>query len=158
MFLLILSTVLSFITVHTSIIGKLIFKWRNRPSSEEMQLISQKKELLVEQSQYNITENFAKYSKVQRKINKIEETLAECHSKNNGLTMQIGLTYGLKILFGFTLVLFSLYFRHTPVFTIDKKIDMTPFSFIISYPNGHNIVSFHFWSLCCTSVAKLIKL
>ncbi|KAG5897462.1 hypothetical protein JTB14_002723 [Gonioctena quinquepunctata] len=90
MFLLITATVLSFLSVHSSIIGNLISKWMNKPSIRETELISERRQLKIEQSQLSITDDFAKYSKLQRKIIKIDEAVSAYRSGNSGLTVKIG--------------------------------------------------------------------
>lgn len=130
----------------------------NKPTVEEKQLIEARNDLKTEQSQINITENFAKHSRLQRKINGIDEKLNDLRSDRNNITVHFAITYGVKLFLGLLILISSLYFRNTPVFHIDERITLIPFDRIISYPNEKNTVSFHFWVLCCSSVARLIKI
>lgn len=127
------------------------------PTVEEKELMEDKRCLKTEQSEISITENFAKYSKLQRKINSIDEKLNELRGNRNDITLQLLITYGLKILIGTIIFFCSVYFRNSPLFHIDERISLMPFNKIVSYPNGQNTVSFHFWVLCCSAVARLIK-
>lgn len=113
--------------------------------------------LKYEQNQFSITENFAKHSKLQRKIIVIDEKLNELRSDRNNMTFQFIVIYGLKIFIGMLVLFCSIYFRNVPVFHVDERISLFPFNHIVSFPNEKNSVSFHFWVLCCTTVARLIK-
>lgn len=114
--------------------------------------------LTTEQNQISITENFAKHSKLQRKINVLDEKLNEIRSERNNMSVQLTVIYGVKILIGVLVVIISICFRNYPVIEVDQRINLVPFDHIISYPNKQNTVSFHCWFLCCTAVARLIKL
>ncbi|KAJ8958856.1 hypothetical protein NQ318_019621 [Aromia moschata] len=125
MYPLILSTTLSFLSVHSSLIGKQILKWINRPSGKENQLLSQKFELKSEQSKMNITDDFAKYSKIQRRINTIDEELSLHRNDKNSLTLQLGLTYGLKFALGIMLVVLSIYYRYSPRYRLNAFLTIS---------------------------------
>ncbi|KAJ8985811.1 hypothetical protein NQ317_012051 [Molorchus minor] len=157
MFLLVLSTTLSFISVHSSFLGKQVLKWINRPSEKENKLTTEKSKLKLEQDQLNMTDNFAKYSKIQRRINIIDKELLEYRNEKSNITLQLSLTYGLKFVLGICLAALSIYYRYSPVLKVHSSVDLTPFNHLISYPNESNQVSFHFWVLCCSSIARLIK-
>lgn len=120
-------------------------------------MIEEKNNLKTEQSLLSITENFAKYSKIQRKINLLDEQLNELHKDRNSITFHFFVTYGVKFSIALLIILSSFYYRKTPVFVIDERISLIPFDQIISYPNEKNTVSFHFWVLCCSAVARLIE-
>nr|CAH7766500.1 unnamed protein product [Callosobruchus chinensis] len=158
MILLIIASCLSFLSVHSSFIGTQVLKWLSKPSSKEKQLLSKKRELILQQSSFSMANSFVQYSKIQRRINSIDEELAINRNSANNWTLQFGLLYGTKIVLGVTLIALSVYYRHTPLFTVDINLDLTPFSYIISYPCETNAITLHFWILCCTAVAKLIKL
>lgn len=123
-----------------------------------MTLTEEKKMLKYEQNQISITDSFAKHSKLQRKINIIDEKLDELRSDRNNVTFQFTIIYGFKFVIGILVLFSSIYFRNVPVFHVDERISLIPFDHIISYPNEKNTVSFHFWVICCTAVARLIKL
>ncbi|KAJ8917523.1 hypothetical protein NQ315_005572 [Exocentrus adspersus] len=132
----ILSTLLSIISVYSTTIGKQVLKWVTKPSSVERKLIAEKNDLKLEQSKINMTDSFAKYSKLQRKINVIEEDLTNRRSERNSIILHVALTYGLKVVCGMLVLFFSFYYRHSPVFELSSSIDLVPFNHIISYPNG----------------------
>ncbi|CAG9859581.1 unnamed protein product [Phyllotreta striolata] len=157
MILLIVATILSFASIHSILLGKQILKWWNKPTTKEKDLMTQKNDLKKVQKSISITDNFAKYSRIQRQINKIDEDLNTYKVGKNNLFIHFGLTYGLKVFFGLLLVGLSIYYRSTPVMKIPSDIDLTPFDRFISYPHSEKVVSFHFWVLCSSATAKLIK-
>lgn len=116
--------------------------------------------LEVEQSQISMVDEFASYSKIQRRINVIEQQLSEIRSERsyNVLQLNFVFTYGMKVAFILILMWISIYYRNVPVFKLSQRFDLSPFTRIISYPNTDNSVSVHFWVMCCTAVAKLIKI
>lgn len=135
-----------------------MLKWWNRPTQKEFEILQQIKELRSEQTKLDMVDNFSKYSKIQRKINNHEQQLSEIRtSKNPSITYAFMLPYGLKIMVSLILFVLSIYFRKTPVFMLDEKLDFSPFNYVISYPNDGNAVSVHFFVICCTSIAELIK-
>lgn len=104
-----------------------------------------------------MVDNFAKYSKLQRRINLIDNQLRQNHEQKGSLVTQLGLKYGFKFIFWIILLIFSYYYKSTPVFQLDANINLIPFNTIITYPNGDNYVSFHFWHICCCVVLRIIK-
>ncbi|CAH0556632.1 unnamed protein product [Brassicogethes aeneus] len=159
MFLLFIVPILTFILIHSTLFQSIILKWWKKATPKERELFSQVFKLKREQNTLNMVDDFAKYSKIQRKINVIELELEELKgNKNTTVPLGLAIKYGLKVIISLLLLIMSIYFRNTPVFTIDKSLDLAPFNYIISYPNELNHVSFHFWVICCTSMAELIKL
>nr|CAI5817809.1 unnamed protein product [Callosobruchus analis] len=157
MMLLMLSSCLSFLSIHSNLVGSQMFKLLNRPTSKQRELFSKKRDLQLEQSSMSIADQFVKYSRIQRKINAIDEELTVTQDKRNNWMLSLGLNYGARILFGIILIVLSVYYRHTPLFIVDNNLDLSPFSYIISYPNGNNSVTLHFWIMCCTAVSRLFK-
>ncbi|XP_044750164.1 guided entry of tail-anchored proteins factor 1 [Coccinella septempunctata] len=159
MFLLIISTLLSFLSVHTKIITNPVMHWMNRVSKEEKTKLNEIKALQCAQQKLSMVDNFVEYSKIQRKINKLTESLKESKSRNsNDFFLKIGIPYGLRIIIISMLIILCLYYRGSPLFYLESSINLFPFGYFISFPNGRNSVSFHFWVMCCTAFARLIKL
>ncbi|XP_060516964.1 guided entry of tail-anchored proteins factor 1-like isoform X2 [Cylas formicarius] len=155
--LLIISTILSFLTAYSDNLGKLILHWINKSSKHEKNLLNEKVQLKREQCNYNMMDDFAKYSKVQRKINKIEEELEHIENKKIGFVLSTFCIYSVKCLCTMCILALTVYFKGSYVFKLDDSIDLTPFNYLISYPNEKNFVSIHFWIMCCNVVASLIK-
>lgn len=145
--------------VFCFLIPKLL-KWLNKPTEKEVTLYRNKMKLKHQQSELSITDQFAKYSKIQRQINAIDQQLEEMQStkKSRNFKWDISLIYLLKVPFTLLLLIFSYYYRYTPAFYLNKNFDLFPFSGVIAYPNKEkNAVSIYFWALCCTSALKVMK-
>lgn len=177
MYLFIVLTVLSFLSVHANHLGKpvsvanrtfvkniyhlfspQILKWLNIPTDKECELLSRKRQLLSEQSTLNMVDSFSKYSKIQRQINSIDQEISELQGERSYANFKYNLffKYGLKFLISVLLFVLWIYYRRVAVFSVPRKFDLTPFTKIIAYPNKDNDVSFHFWVLCCTTIARII--
>ncbi|XP_045471243.1 guided entry of tail-anchored proteins factor 1-like [Harmonia axyridis] len=159
MLLLILSTLLSFLSVHTKFITNPLMKWMQSSSKEEISKRNEIKSLQSAQQKLSMVDNFVEYSKIQRKINRITESLKEKELENsNSFYMKIGIPYGLKMIIITLLVILCFYYRSSPLFYLESSINLFPFQYFISFANGKNSVSFHFWVMCCTAFARSIKL
>ncbi|ERL85482.1 guided entry of tail-anchored proteins factor 1 [Dendroctonus ponderosae] len=155
--LLLVATILSFLASHSSRFSNLLRKWTNRLSSEGKQLQKEKQTLKDEQLKYNMVDDFAKYSKIQRKINAIDEKLKACNSNQDSIWWQLASAYVPQVICTLILMFLSMYYRSTPLFRLPDYIDLTPFNYIISYPNERNSVSFHFWVMGCNIIARSLK-
>ncbi|RZB39529.1 uncharacterized protein BDFB_001263 [Asbolus verrucosus] len=147
--------------VHTSPacdVDLQILKWLNKQTGKEKDLMSLKIALKNEQSSINMVDQFAKYSKIQRKINSIDEELQQINGKKptRNFLVQLGFTYGVKSVLVLVLIVLSIYYRYTPVFYLGDKVNLVPFTSLICYPNDVNYVSFYFWVMCSAAVARLL--
>ncbi|VEN38615.1 unnamed protein product [Callosobruchus maculatus] len=97
MILLVVSSCLSFLGMHSSLVGSQMLKLVNRTTSRERELLTKKRDLKLEQSSISMADHFVKYSKIQRKINAIDEELAATQDRNNNWMLELGLTYVLKM-------------------------------------------------------------
>ncbi|XP_030761400.1 protein GET1 [Sitophilus oryzae] len=158
-YLLIISTALSFLSAHPSTISNKFLKWNSKATKEERELLQQRSVLIADQRQHSMVDQFAKYSKLQRRINAIDEKLKEQKDQKNSPTVLYFLLskYGIQMICGFCLLMLTLYYRRTTLFVLDDNIDLSPFNYLISFPNEKNCVSFHFWVMTCNVVARLIK-
>ncbi|XP_044266122.1 guided entry of tail-anchored proteins factor 1-like [Tribolium madens] len=155
---LLISTTVSFLSVHSTIVEKPVFKWLSKQTGREQELQQQKLALKNEQSLLSMVDEFAKYSKLQRRINVIDRELEQIKGEKptNSFVLQLGFTYGVKLVFALLLIVLSLYYRYTPVLYLGDKVNLMPFTNFICYPNEANYVSFYFWVMCCVTVARLI--
>lgn len=117
-------------------------------------------ELQLEQSKLSMVDNFAAYSKLQRRINSIKMNL---NSKSSDQVQryinQFSVTIGVKLIIGFIMLYLVITYRYIPVYIFPKYYNFYPLDKIMAYPNDiPGSVSIHFWFLICNSVArKLIK-
>ncbi|KAF7274205.1 hypothetical protein GWI33_013125 [Rhynchophorus ferrugineus] len=93
MFLIIIPIILSFMAAHSAYIGNKYLRWRTKPSEVEQLLLEERKSLKKEQSQYNMMDAFAKYSKLQRKINIIDDKLKMFSDRKNTFLVKTLATY-----------------------------------------------------------------
>lgn len=115
--------------------------------------------LASEQSELSMVDQFAKFSKIQRKINVIDQELQELRSQRTSSSFLSGIIvkYGFQIPLGIVLLFLSIYYRNTPLFVLDERYDIFPLSRLISYPNTEiNAVSVHFWTISSTVMFKLV--
>lgn len=172
--LLFIATTLSFANAHADLIANwvsfvlstdffdLIFfyqvkKWTNAPTAKQLELLKEKRHLKIEQQKYSMIDEFAKYSKLQRRINALNEELKTSKQGDNPLWKNLVLSHVPQLVGTVILFLLVLYYRSTPIFRLPDGIDLVPFNYIISYPNGRNYVSLHFWIMSCNVVARLIR-
>lgn len=136
-----------------------IFKWLSKQSCREKELIAQRRTLRTQQNTISMVDEFAKFSKLQRRINIIEQELEEIRDRkpSNSFVIQLSFTYGVKVALGILLVLLSIYYRYTPVFYLGDKVNLIPFSSLMCYPNQENFVSFYSWAMCCAAVARSLN-
>lgn len=136
-----------------------ILRWLKKRTTREKELFEQKFKLKQEQSGLNMVDEFAKYSKIQRKINTIDANLDEITASRptNSFFVQIAFVYGVQFVLVLLLIGFSLYFRLTPVIFLGKKVNLAPFTYLICYPNEVNYVSFYFWAMSSAAVARAFK-
>ncbi|XP_065164693.1 guided entry of tail-anchored proteins factor 1 [Atheta coriaria] len=160
MYLFLVTTLIGFLSVHVSVLTKYISKIFNRIPQAERTLLEERRELLKQQAALSVSRDFVKHSKLQRKINAIDEQLKESGSKRNGnnFIYNIGINYGCNILLSVVMIFLSVYYRKVPVFIVETKYNLWPFGGLISFPNDvENSVSVHFWMVSCSSVARLLK-
>lgn len=117
-----------------------------RQSSQEKKIYDEILHLKAEQQGISMTDNFAAYSKLQRRIIKLEDLHKENTQARRSANIKIKLfvTYGLQIILGFTMFVTAYWFRHTPLFVLDQSL--FPFQRLFSYPNDFaNSISPHSW-------------
>lgn len=137
------------------------FRWAYKTTALERLLLTQKADLKFEQSKLSMVDQFARFSRIQRKINSIEQELTELQSQRlrNNLIVRMLCTYVVRFIFGMVLTCLGIYYRNTPLLSISSKFDLSPFTYILSYPNAvDNTVSVPVWIMCCTTVGSIIKI
>ncbi|KAF5290941.1 hypothetical protein FQA39_LY14547 [Lamprigera yunnana] len=158
--LFVVSTLLSLGTCLVDQFLSPAFQWVNGASDYEINLINLKTEYKQNQAKLHLVDNFAKYSKIQRKVNGIDQELHELQNQRlrNGFFIKTVLLYSAKIAMTLLLLIFSIYYRYTPVLVLSSNFSLFPFDCIVSFPlHEQNCVSVPFWILCCTTVGTIIK-
>ncbi|KAL1496958.1 hypothetical protein ABEB36_008001 [Hypothenemus hampei] len=151
------STALSVCLAKATYISQWLPNFEDFSTSSQRDLLRVKRELQTEQQQFNKMDDFAKYSKIQRKINAIDQKLKLSKDKEN-YVLKMCLKFWFHILC--SLLLFGLWitYRQISLFKLPDYVDLRPFNYFISYPNGKNQVSLHFWIITCSIVMRSIQL
>ncbi|KAJ8712198.1 hypothetical protein PYW07_005040 [Mythimna separata] len=130
-----------------------------RPSNEERTVWSEIVKLKAEQKKISMKDEFAAYSKLQRKINRLENQLKDDSQTRIGKNMAVKSTVrmGLQIGLGFLTVLSVIWFRREPIVAL--KGDLFPLSGILRFPSDMpNSISSHVWvGISNVAVRTLLK-
>ncbi|CAL7943626.1 unnamed protein product [Xylocopa violacea] len=95
----------------------------------------------------SIVDEFSKYAKLQRKYNKLENTLKEKANErlSSRMKVQMSITYGFRILNGLLMMVLLYLYRNKPVIILPKGI-LWPIQSLLSWPSSHeNSISFMMW-------------
>ena len=111
----ILSVILTFKLLHLFAIPTLAkcFRFLYRSSKEDNEKLKQLKEFTQQKSKLNMTDNFAKYSKLERQIKKLESELQvnSTHKTTKSFAIRVSLSIFLKIAQVISCLLIVLYVR-----------------------------------------------
>ncbi|KAH9638912.1 hypothetical protein HF086_013811 [Spodoptera exigua] len=130
-----------------------------RPSNEERSVWSEILKLKAEQKGISMKDEFAAYSKLQRKINKLESQLKDDSQTRIGKNLAVKSTIQLvlQVVVGVTTVLSVIWFRREPIVAL--KGDLFPLTTMLRYPSDMpNAISTHVWVLITNvSIRTLLK-
>lgn len=127
------------------------------PSETEQELNKKLFSLRKEQLEITMKDNFVAHAKLQRKMIALEiEIKTESNERNkNKYVWHLGISYGIKALFGLCIFGLVIFYRHTPVYVFPEYMDLYPFNKIISYPNIElGSVSIYFWLMVTNSAVR----
>lgn len=130
-----------------------------RPSNEERSVWSEILKLKAEQKGISMKDEFAAYSKLQRKINKLENQLKDDSQTRIGKNLAVKSTVQLvlQVGVGVTTLLSVIWFRREPIVAL--KGDLFPLTTMLRYPSDMpNAISTHVWVLITNvSIRTLLK-
>ncbi|XP_076371812.1 guided entry of tail-anchored proteins factor 1 [Tachypleus tridentatus] len=108
-----------------------------RESEMEVSLRRQVCDLKAELGSVSMIDEFAKYAKIQRKINKITEELLHQAQLRSTSTMNVGIlaTVVFYVILSATIVYLLLNYRHVPVIILPEEW-LYPLGSILSLPSG----------------------
>ncbi|XP_046573650.1 guided entry of tail-anchored proteins factor 1-like [Haliotis rubra] len=132
------------------LIGKKVF----RLSNEELDLRSQVRDLKSDQESVNMADEFARYMKIQRKIDKIMGQLKQLgSSRSQRLTMlKVGIKMAIHVVHALTMLSLVLTYRNEPLLELPSSY-FFPFSRIVAFPTGiPGGVGIACWVLVCSTV------
>ncbi|KAF6205747.1 hypothetical protein GE061_019920 [Apolygus lucorum] len=137
-------------TLMEKIVKRLVGRGPSSPPSEIETLRRQMEEI-------NMKDDFAKYARLQRQLNKIKDEFKAQASERASAKWKYGLIsrYGTQFLMTITCMVMFWNFRSTPV-VILKEDWLQPVASALSWPtNIPGALSFPVWFLMCSTVLKL---
>ncbi|XP_013200937.2 guided entry of tail-anchored proteins factor 1-like [Amyelois transitella] len=158
-FLMIYFIILCTLSILVPYLTKPIVACFVRPSNEERTIWAEILELKSSQQKISMKEEFAAYSKLQRKINKLESQLKEDSQSRMSKSLAIKSTAQIvvQVVVGIVTVLSVIWFRREPIVAL--KGDLFPLTTILRYPSEMpNAISTHMWVLISNfSIRTLLK-
>ncbi|OWR41665.1 guided entry of tail-anchored proteins factor 1-like [Danaus plexippus] len=130
-----------------------------RPSKDERRLLSEIVKLKSDQVKISMKDEFAAYSKLQRKLNKLETELKDSSQVrlSRSLAIKGSINIFLQVVIAVVIVISVIWFRREPIVAL--RGDLFPLSTILSYPSDvPNAISTHVWFVISkVSVGSLLK-
>ncbi|CAH4030167.1 guided entry of tail-anchored proteins factor 1-like [Pieris brassicae] len=158
-FLLVYFLVLCTISALVPLLVKPIVACFSRPSHQERKLWDEIVMLKCQQKQISMKDEFAAYSKLQRRIIKLEAELKENSQDRLSKTLAIKGTIHivLQVVIGFIIIISVIFFRREPIVAL--KGDLFPLSTLLKYPSETpNAISTHMWVIISNvSIRALLK-
>lgn len=158
-FLLVYFTILCSLSVLVPYMVKPIAACFARPSNEERTIWTQIVNLKAEQKSISMKDEFAAYSKLQRKINRLESQLKDNSQTriNKSLAVRSTIQIGLQAAVAFMTVISVIWFRREPIVVLNG--DLFPLSSFLRYPSDiPNSISTHVWVVISNvSIRTLLK-
>ncbi|XP_026756501.1 guided entry of tail-anchored proteins factor 1-like [Galleria mellonella] len=158
-FLLIYFVILCTISTLVPHLVKPIVTCFIRPSNEERTMWAEIQKLKSAQKTISMKEEFAAYSKIQRKINKIESELKD--NSQSRMSKSLAIKSSVQIVFqvvvALIMILSVIWFRQEPIVAL--KGDLFPLTTMLRYPSSMpNAISTHMWVIISNfSIRTLLK-
>ncbi|XP_022127138.2 guided entry of tail-anchored proteins factor 1 [Pieris rapae] len=151
--------VLCTISALVPLLVKPIVACFSRPSQLERKLWDEIVMLKCQQKQISMKDEFAAYSKLQRRIIKLEAELNENSQDRLSKTLAIKGTIHmvLQVVIGLIIIISVIFFRREPIVAL--KGDLFPLSTLLKYPSDTpNAISTHMWVIISNvSIRALLK-
>ncbi|KAJ0174758.1 hypothetical protein K1T71_009866 [Dendrolimus kikuchii] len=158
-FLLIYFLVLCTLSALTPNLVKPIASCFTRPSNEERTIWAKILKLKSTQQTISMKDEFAAYSKVQRKLNKLESQLKDNSQTrmSRSIAIKSSIQIVLQVIIGLIMVVSVIWFRREPIVTL--KTNLFPLTTVLRYPSDmSNAISTHVWVLVSNfSIKALLK-
>ncbi|XP_071800501.1 guided entry of tail-anchored proteins factor 1-like [Asterias amurensis] len=113
-------------------------------------------QLQEEQSQLNVKEDFPKYARIERKINKIKDDMKKLRQGKTAKTFTFswGLTLALNALQTCCLISVIWRYRYEPMIML-KEEWLWPLAGVVSFPSGiPGALGISIWILICNNILK----
>ncbi|XP_072944643.1 guided entry of tail-anchored proteins factor 1 [Epargyreus clarus] len=147
-FLLVYLTILCAVNVLVPSLVKPIVACFARPSNEERTIWGEILKLKAEQKTISMKDEFAAYSKLQRRINKLETELKDISQSRmrKSIAIKGSVHLGLQVLCIVVMFCSIVWYRREPIVTL--KGNLFPLTNVLTYPsNTPNAISTHIWVL-----------
>lgn len=131
----------------------------SRPSSKERSILTELIKLKAEQQKISMKDEFAAYSKLQRKINKLDSELKENSQSrlSKSLAIKGSINIILQVVVALIIIISVIWFRREPIVALNSNL--FPFSTMLRYPSDMpNAISTHVWVVISNvSIRSLLK-
>ncbi|CAH0720419.1 unnamed protein product, partial [Brenthis ino] len=158
-FLLVYFIVLCTLSAIVPVLVKPIAACFARPSNEERAILAELVKLKTEQQKISMKDEFAAFSKLQRRINKLDGELKENSQSrlSKSLAIKGSINVILQVVIALIILVSVFWFRHEPIVTL--KGDLFPLTTMLRYPSDMpNAISTHVWVLISNvSIRTLLK-
>ncbi|PSN44414.1 Tail-anchored protein insertion receptor WRB [Blattella germanica] len=159
MYLFLLATCISFLGAFIPIITKFVFSFLYMETKQERAIQNEILNIRREMSNISMIDEFARYAKLQRMLNKLQEQwkcLANARHASN-LKYKLLCTYLLQGIITVTLLFIIWSNRYIPVIVLPKGW-LYPLSGLFAWPTGtEGGVSISVWLLICGTTARMIS-
>ncbi|KAL4232698.1 hypothetical protein ACF0H5_007386 [Mactra antiquata] len=128
-------------------------------TDEELNLRQQVRDLKSEQGAISMSDEFAKYMKLQRKIDRLVDQVKKMgSSRSQKITMfSMGVKVVINILHGIVMVSLILYYKNEPLYMLPESW-FFPVNRFIAFPTGvPGGIGITCWILVCSSVVYRMK-
>ncbi|KAK3583930.1 hypothetical protein CHS0354_033716 [Potamilus streckersoni] len=157
--ILFLVIIFSYLPGQASALAKSIGNLFFSITDEELNLRSQLRDLKMEQGSISITDEFARYMKLQRKINSFTDAIKKFDSTRTKQMMMltVGVKTGIYVLHGLIMVSLTLAYKNEPLLQLPWEW-FTPINKLVAFPTGvPGGVGVTCWILVCSSVVYRMK-
>ncbi|BFZ09471.1 hypothetical protein BsWGS_12510 [Bradybaena similaris] len=139
----------------TTMIAKLIFTI----TDDEMNSREEIKRLKEEQSQLSVTDEFVRYAKLQRQVDKLMSQIKEKGNERKQYVyyLRLGVTVGIYVLHAALVLTMMFVYRETPLLSLDPSW-VSPLTSVVAFPTGiPGAVGLGCWLFVSNSVIHRVK-
>lgn len=156
MYVLLSTTCLCFVNAFLPVIVRSLLSCVCVVSAHERELKAEEANVKAELATISMTDEFAKYARMQRRLNKVQDelkSLAASRLESQAKT-KIVVLYATQFILGIITCCFVWMYKHVPVATFPPNW-MKPFGALLSWPSGvDGGISIIMWMFCVGHVAR----
>ncbi|XP_053390541.1 guided entry of tail-anchored proteins factor 1-like [Mercenaria mercenaria] len=158
-FILLLVIFFSYLPSYSSKISRSIGGYFIHLTDEELNLRQQVRDLKAEQGAVSMTDEFAKYMKLQRKIDRLVDQVKKMgSSRSQKITMfSMGVKMVINVLHGIVMISVIIFYKNDPLYMLPEQW-FYPVNRLIAFPTGvPGGIGVTCWILVCSSVVYRLK-